>query len=167
MKGWWLAESLSSAAPGWVYVSSYQKEWWKWCNRWCTCAGREKIRFAPVFFISNSKVSDYVRSTTILYQVRSTKYQVGDSGNWIFSTSSFKNQNSVFDIFNSVPRISYLVLFSLYWAHCTMYYFPNSILTELMQYRMPPWSLGPSGNRWPRCPPQEAQRISSRIIKWL
>jgi len=56
MKGWWLAESLSSAAPGWVYVSSYQKEWWKWCIRCCTCAGREKVRIAAFDFISWAKI---------------------------------------------------------------------------------------------------------------
>jgi hypothetical protein len=65
--------------------------------------------------------------------VPSTKYQVGDSGNWMCSTSSFKNRNSAFDIFNSVPRISYLELFTLYLVLGTLYYFPNSILTELMQ----------------------------------
>ena len=137
MKGWWLAESLSSAAPGWVYVSSSQEEWWKWCNRWCTCAGREKIRFAAVFFISNSKVSDYVRSTTILYQVRSTKYQVGDSGNWIFSTSSFKNRNSAFDIFNSVPRLpaagGYFLLCTLYLVLGTLY---NVLFPKLHTHRI-------------------------------
>ena len=101
----------------------------------------------------------------LLYQVRSTKYQVGHSSNWIIVV--FFIQKSKFDIRYFQFRISYLVFPTLYLVLGTLYYFPNSILTELMQYRMPPLSVGPSGKRWPRCPPQEAQRISSRIMKWL
>src|SRR3954467_508834 len=35
---------------------------------------------------------------------------------------------------------------------------------ELMQYRRPPASRGPSSNTWPRWPPQRLQTTSERII---
>ena len=35
---------------------------------------------------------------------------------------------------------------------------------ELMQYRSPPWSAGPSGNTWPRWLSPWADRTSVRIM---
>ena len=52
--------------------------------------------------------------------------QVWDSGNWIFSTSSFRNRNSAFDIFNSVPRISYFFHCTWYFVQCTISQTPYS-----------------------------------------
>lgn len=45
--------------------------------------------------------------------------------------------------------------------------FSNFSEAELMQYRMPPASLGPSSNTWPKCASHRAHFASVRIIPWL
>jgi hypothetical protein len=65
-----------------------------------------------------------------MYEVQSTMYQVLHSGNWMVVV--FFIQKSKFGIFNSVFRLP-AVAGTSYFLLCTLYYFPNSILTELMQ----------------------------------
>ena len=58
----------------------------------------------------------------VLYEVQSTKYQVWDCTSRVILLIHFETQLAFFKI-----------LCTLYLVHCTMYYFPNSILTELIQ----------------------------------
>ena len=114
-----------------------------------------------------------VQSGSTKYEVQSTKYGIRVIGCFLLLYSKIEIRNSTFSIPYLVFPTSYIVLSTLYnpfFLLCTWYlvlctiphfylvlstwylvhstiHFPNSILTELMQYRVPPLSDGPSGKR--------------------
>ena len=84
---------------------------------------QRKSKNCCCWFHFGSKYKGFVRSTTILYQVRSTKYQVGDSSNKMFFFFVRNLTFGVRNLFLFVFRTSYFLLCTLYLVLCTIPHF--------------------------------------------